>query len=153
MIFATLLNISRQVVPSPRMVRALQFLQETDLNTLPEGRFPVEGNDIFAIVSSYLTIIPQPMVELEGHKKYIDIQYVVSGKEMVGWHPSESVPVSRVYDPEKDFWNGERPGNEITWFTIKAGEAAILFPSDAHAPQMACDESIRVKKVVVKVAL
>lgn len=153
MILANLSDIVYQVVQTPNMEKALHFLRNSDLDALPLGRTLIDGNSVYAIISSYSTIVSGKILELEGHKKYVDIQYVLSGEEMIGWSSAEDVPVTRAYDSEKDFWNGELPEKKLTWLKLTGGQAAILYPSDAHAPQMTRSKPAQVKKVVVKVAL
>ena len=153
MILANLSDLIHQVVQTPNMKKALQFLQSSNLDSLPLGRILIDGDRVFAIISSYSTIPSGEIVELEGHKKYIDIQYILSGEEMIGWSSAENVPVTRIYDSEKDFWNGELQEGKLTWLKLTGGQAAILYPSDAHAPQMTKSKPAPVKKVVVKVAL
>ena len=153
MILANLSNLMHQVVLTPNMEKALQFLQSSNLDSLLSGRTVIDGDQVFAIISSYSTIPSGEIVEMEGHKKYIDIQYILSGEEMMGWSSAENVPVTRAYDSEKDFWNGELPENRLTWLKLTTGQAAIFYPGDAHAPQMTKSEPAQVKKIVVKVAL
>ena len=88
--------------------------------------------------------------QLEGHKRYADIQYLLEGSECVGYAQNGTVPVTVPYDPQKDigFWNGD-------WDTLKleAGMFYIVWPDDLHAPRVACGAPAPVKRMVVKVKL
>jgi biofilm protein TabA len=153
MILSNLEHISQQVVLTPNMEKALLFLRQPDVRLLSDGRVAIDGDKVFAIVSTYITRQLGEVVELEGHKKFIDIQFLANGYERIGWIPTEDVPVTVSYDENKDFWNGDLLGEQLTWVKLAAGQAIILYPSDAHAPQSADGVPALVKKIVVKVAI
>jgi YhcH/YjgK/YiaL family protein len=81
-------------------------------------------------------------------KNYIDIQYIVSGRETFGWKPKMEFP-EQLYNPEKDcaLFTEEDYGT----FTLGAGEFAIFYPTDAHAPKMKNAGGGKIEKIVVKV--
>jgi biofilm protein TabA len=153
MILANLEHLSQQVVLTPNMEKAIHFLRRSDVALLPDGQVAIDGDKVFAIVSTYKTRHLGELVELEGHNKYIDVQFLVAGREAMGWIPIEYVPVTVPYDESKDFWNGNLLGEQLTWVKLAAGQAVILYPSDAHAPQSADGVPALVKKIVVKVAV
>ena len=86
---------------------------------------------------------------LESHRRYLDIQFVVSGEDCIGWLPVAACSrVSQAYNSETDLqFFFDRPG---TWIDLAAGSFAVFFPQDAHAP-LATSGSIH--KVIIKVAL
>jgi biofilm protein TabA len=153
MILTNLEHISQQVVLTPNMEKAIHFLRRSDVALLPDGKMAIDGDKVFAIVNTYKTRHLGEVVELEGHTKYIDIQFMAAGQENIGWVPAEDVPVTVSYDESKDFWNGNLPEDQLTWVKLAAGQAVILYPSDAHAAQAADGNPAPVKKIVVKVAV
>jgi biofilm protein TabA len=153
MILANLEHISQQVVLTPNMEKAIHFLRRSDVALLPDGQMAIDGDKVFAIVSTYKTRHLGEVVELEGHNKYIDIQFLAGGREVIGWASIEDVPVTLPYNESKDFWSGNLPEDQLTWVKLAAGQAAILYPSDAHAPQSSDGTPAPVKKIVVKVAI
>ena len=60
--------------------RALEYLADTDFTALEDGRHPIDGEAIFALVSSYDTE-PESARSFEAHRKYIDVQYLLTGRE------------------------------------------------------------------------
>jgi YhcH/YjgK/YiaL family protein len=118
---------------------------------LPDGRVEIDGEDAFALVQSYETQTGDWL--FEGHRKYLDIQYVASGEEVIGWAHIERATVTMPYDPVKDVWLGTVPAAEITPVRLAAGQLAVLYPTDAHAPRHAAGAAMAVKKIVVKVAV
>lgn len=132
----------------PRFEKALRYLAETDLaGTAPE-RYDLDGDDLFALVQEYQS---KPRAEgfWEAHRKYADVQFVVSGAEHMGYAPIASLQAGE-YDGEKDFL---KLGGDGAFIEMGAGTFIILHPQDAHMPGMAITSPEPVKKVVVKVRL
>lgn len=126
---------------------ALKFLRDTDFAGAEPGKYPLSGGGTYATVSEYLTRESAPF---EAHRKFIDIQFIVSGREYIDVAPLGAMSVVRDdYNPEKD----------IMFFTVSgyerrladSGRFLILFPGDAHRPCMSVEKAEPVKKVVVKV--
>jgi biofilm protein TabA len=131
-----------------RIQRAFEYLQQTDLRTLPTGRYELDGKNLYVMSQEYSSKLPE-QGKWEAHRRYIDLQYVVSGTERIGY-----AHLSRLaqgdYIPEKDFLGLTGDGSYIT---LSAGDFMLLFPEDAHMPGMAVGDPVPVKKVVVKVAI
>jgi biofilm protein TabA len=89
----------------------------------------------------------------EHHRRYIDIQFIVAGEEVIGWAPADRMQVTEAYDPEKDIAFGTVPAGEATPVRLAAGELAVLYPEDGHAPRLAAGRPSPVFKIVVKVAV
>ena len=131
----------------PRLGEGLEFLRTADLAALPLGRHEIEGERLFAIVDEYVTRPPE-RCRLEAHRRYHDIQYLVSGRERIGYAPLERVRIVEPHDEARDvaFFDGE-----YDTLTLHPGTFAIFAPHDVHAPQMMIDRPEQVRKVVVKV--
>src|SRR5690606_33531993 len=86
---------------------------------------------------------------LEYHRRYLDIQYVVHGTDLIGWQPTGDCRYEQAaFDVERDIgFFVDRPG---TWCRVPAGYFAIFYPEDAHAPLGGTGP---VHKVVVKIAV
>ena len=84
MIFDTLENI-KNYEGLGRVYTALKFLADTDFSKVELGRYELQGDDIFYMVQRYETD-PDKTIS-EAHKKYIDIQYMVDGEEIIGVSP------------------------------------------------------------------
>ena len=152
MIISSIENALEQVSKNQRIEKALKFLRDSNLNNLPEGRLEIDGENIFAIVQTYQTRPAGTHLELEGHKKYIDIQCVVTGQELMGWVHAGHVQASTPYDEAKDAWFGNLPVEKLTMLRLHEKQVAIFFPTDAHAPQLADGKPAQVKKIVMKIA-
>ena len=132
----------------PRFARAFSWLGETDLEAMAPERRAIEGDDIYAMIQQYDSK-PKSEGLWEAHRKYADIQYVVSGAEHMGWAPVASLKAG-PYDADKDFLKAEGTGQ---FLELRAGSFIVLFPQDAHMPSVAIDRPQPMKKVVVKVRL
>ena len=149
MITDTLEQASRYETLHAGFKAAFDFLRDTDLLSLAEGRTVIEGDRLFALTQSYGT---RPVADgkLEAHRMYIDIQFIVSGEECIGYAPLGEQPVSTPFDTEKDigFYHGE-----ASFVKLSAGMFAVFFPHDAHLPGRHLGIPSQVKKVVLKVML
>ena len=148
MILATLEQAFRYANCHHGLSRGFEFLQTTKLDELPDGRLPLDGDRLFAIVAHDQGRGRDEAI-LEAHRKYIDIQYVISGNELIGWQPLATCrSVKQEYNSETDLaFFLDRPSS---WFELAPRSFAVFFPEDAHAPLAAQGP---VHKVVVKVAV
>jgi YhcH/YjgK/YiaL family protein len=150
MVIDDLQNADNYKILGEQLAKGLSYLQKTDFTSMAVGKYEIEGDKIFAIISEYNTI-DTDSEKMEAHKKHIDIQYWVSGAEKVGHDILKNQPLFKEYDTEKDFL---LVGNFPSYFSVmQAGMFAIYFPWDLHMPCIKIDEAAVVKKVVVKVAV
>ena len=116
-----------------RIAAALRYLQQTDFADLADGRYNVRGEQIYAMVQRYHTK-GRDAGKWEAHRKYIDVQYVVSGAEFMGVGNTAAMTVTEAYDAAKDAAFLAGPGDFVT---LPARSFAILMPQDAHMPGVA----------------
>ena len=83
----------------------------------------------------------------EAHRKYLDIQYIVKGQEVVGYAPLEACEIVGEFNEEKDI--GKYSGN-FEYITIGEGMCYVAFPEDAHMPGRHLEVPNDFVKVVVK---
>lgn len=147
MILDTLQNAAKYAGLEMGISEAFDFLDQPGLTELPEGKYEILGDRVYAMVAR-ANGRDVSDGELEGHRKYIDVQYVISGKESMGWSPREGLETSVAYDGENDieFFAGEPEGI----VRVPPGSFAVFLPTDAHFPLIG-DGPIH--KVIVKVAV
>jgi len=135
--------------------KAFAFLESVN-ETTPDGTYELDGRSVYAMVQSYDTEPGEP-ARMEVHRKYIDIQYTISGVEVIAWtHDTGNIPYQTPYDPAKEAGFLQTPADaEISHLEMKPGMFAVFFPSDAHCGkvQSAAAGPKHVRKVVVKVAV
>lgn len=146
MIFDTLQNADRYVGLGSGLPAALKYLLETDLASLPVGRIDLNEDRLYALVQEYDTK-PVEQGKWEAHRRYIDVQYVASGRERMGFANLSTMQLGE-YQPEKDFQALSGPANYVDVF---AGALVIFFPEDAHMPCLCMEQPEPVRKVVLKV--
>jgi len=150
MIVAEFENLETQLKMTPALKTALEWLAAMRYQILEDGRVEIDGSQVYALVQSYESKT-EPV--FEAHQRYLDIQYICEGRELFGWAPFDKLAPKGPYNPEKDVVKGIVAGESATFVKLAAGQLAVVYPSDAHAPGAADGEPAPVKKIVVKVAL
>ncbi len=130
--------------------QAFQFLKTADLKNLPVGTQELEGKHLYVAVSEYKGK-EKADTRFESHKKYIDIQYVIQGKEIIGHTSLDNVKVVEPYNEEKDIAFYQSDSGDYS--TATPGNFFIFFPDDAHRPSISAGDTTMVKKLVVKVMI
>jgi len=133
-----------------RWNKAFQFLSGQNLADLEIGRHELEGADLFVNVDEYVTRNEENVL-FEAHKKYADIQVLVSGEEKIGVLPLDETNVTVPYDEEKDIMFLTAEGENYR--NAAPGKFFLFFTKDAHRPTVKKAENIQVKKIVVKVRI
>ncbi len=136
----------------PRFEKAFAFIKKAIAENLPVGKYELDGKNLFASVQEYNTKEEQA-ARYEGHRKYIDIQYIVSGAEAVEITDISKTHSVTDYNDEKDVEFFQADGK--TWKGVwTENEYGIFFPNDIHRPAMRVDDaSAPVKKILVKIKL
>lgn len=149
MIIDKLSNSYLYVGLGDKINKAFNYLKETNFSQVEPGKYEIDGDNIFAIVAEYQTK-DENEGKLEAHKKYIDVQFVAIGNEMMGYAPLSNQKVIDEYNEQNDitFFEGEK-----SFTKVDVGMFAIFFPTDAHLPGIKVNERSYVKKVVVKVKI
>ena len=112
------------------------------------GKYDIE-NGVYVSVQEYTTKA-RSEAKYEAHKKFIDIQMILSGKELIAVSPIEKMTISDEYNEEKDFMLFHH-NDECTDYVLEAGDFLILYPQDVHMPGVCVNEKSPVRKIVVKV--
>lgn len=127
--------------------KAFAFLKEQDLKALSVGKHEIDGENVFASVTENPTR-DLDSTAWESHRSYIDIQYVIDGKELIGHCPVTKATVTKPYDAKKDVAHYTAEGNT---YTATPGAFFIFFPSDAHRPNITPGGNKVDKKIVIKI--
>ncbi|MBP2645730.1 MAG: hypothetical protein H6Q75_1170 [Firmicutes bacterium] len=154
MLIGYLPNMKEEMALYPEAIKTgLDFLAKQDLSALTIGQHEIKGTEIYAIVSEYKTQ-PKDERKPEAHGKYVDIQYICSGKEAIGVAPLKLGPeIEEDCLCERDvvFFRGVE---SETMVTLYPGMFGVFFPWDVHRPNCnADDQPAQVRKIVVKIAI
>ena len=134
---------------SEKLKKGFEWLEKNDLEKLADGKYEIDGNEIYASIQTYET---KNDANYEAHRSYIDIQYMIEGAEKIGVTDLTNCNTCIEYDKEKDleFFNINCTEE---YLELLKGQFMIFFPSDAHKPSITLNKKETVKKVVVKVAI
>jgi YhcH/YjgK/YiaL family protein len=134
----------------PRFGEAFEFLKKAVNEEYKDGNYEIDGKNIYAFISSYETKT-ESEVQFEAHNKYIDIQCVVSGTEVIGFESEKEVTLTQDY----------KDGNDICFYALnenydkialKKGEFVIIMTDELHAPCLSVENKPEnVRKIVVKI--
>ncbi len=123
------------------IVRALDFLKNTDLKALPGGRHAID-------VETKLFETTKP----ESHRNYVDIQFMVDGEENMGFFVDKGLVKPVESYPDRDCYFYPNEAVDEGHIHCPEGYYTVFFPSDIHRPLLAVnDKPIKIRKVVVKV--
>lgn len=148
MIFDSLENHARYTGLGPGFSAAFEYLIRTDLAALTPGRIDLQGDALYVMVQEYITK-PVEQAFWESHRRYIDLQYLSSGSERMGFARLNTMHLGE-YVPEKDFQPMSGTGQTLD---ARAGDFVIFHPEDAHMPGLALAAPAQVRKVVVKIKI
>lgn len=131
-----------------RWDKAFAFMKETNVDSLKPGTYPIDGKNVFVKVTEYNSKNAED-VSFEAHKNYSDIHYVVLGTEYIGRAVLSKARVMTPYDDEKDIVFYEAKESQI--LLAEPGTFFIVFPNELHRSGVKVEESIPVKKIVIKI--
>lgn len=151
MIFDRLNNFKQYLLLNERFKNGFDFLLNNNLSELKDGKYNIDGDDIYANVQTMFTKDKQEK-KWEVHRDYIDIQYVIRGKEAMGYGILEDFTSDIPYDKQKDI-EFLKTKKEYNYVNVKAGDFVIFYPNDVHAPMLSVDGSEEIKKVIVKIKI
>jgi YhcH/YjgK/YiaL family protein len=148
MIIDTLQNRRMYYALQPGIEAGFEYLASFD-PAVADGRYPIRGDEVFALVQSYETG-PGTEKRFETHRRHIDIQFIVSGRERILHLPFGSLEVETSYDEERDvvFYHDPPASSSVL---LQPGDFAIFHPEDAHKGGCMAGARDPVRKVVVKV--
>jgi YhcH/YjgK/YiaL family protein len=152
MILDSLRNSELYSSINPGFAKAFELLKEPAIRDAEVGKQVFIPGSLFMSVEEY---DGKNRTEglWEAHRKFIDIQFVVKGIELMGRRDVSSLRSLGGYDEERDieFFGGDDPGD---FFKTPEGSFAVFFPHDAHMPSLKADDNGQsIKKIVFKIAI
>jgi biofilm protein TabA len=157
MVIDTLENGARYASLHPAFARAFDFLAHADWGKLSPGaadtnehsvRHALDGDRMYVSID-HAAARGREAARLETHRRHIDIQFTIEGREEIGWRPlADCRQTAGAFDDERDV--GFFSDSPDTWLALPAGTFAIFFPDDAHAP---LGGHGTVTKAIVKIAI
>ena len=149
MIIDRIENASLYYALGSGIAEALAYIKNNDLSKIESGKYEIHKNKVQMIVNEYEQKC-NDRVTMEAHRKNIDVQYWVSGSELMGYAPLQSQCLLDSFNEEKDFGNY---ADNASFSKLEPGMFAIYFPTDLHTAveDVECDSKVR--KIVFKVSI
>ncbi len=131
---------------SNKIAKAFDYINENDLNQMESGKHVIDHDDMYILIQEYVTKNIEDG-KLEGHFKYIDLQYMIQGSELIG--------VSTLRDQNPIDINEKSDcayfSNDSSFIRLDEGMFTIFFPDDLHMPCIKLNLNAKVKKAVIKI--
>ena len=131
----------------PELYEAVKFAERVRKENLPAGKYNMENG--FALVQEGITRSFDEG-DFEAHRKYLDVQIIISGCEYVEYADIKDLKVIVPYDDEKDLALMNGSGNPIL---ITQDMFYLLYPGDGHKPCCHAETPFNYKKVLVKIRI
>ena len=149
MIIDKLKNAQNYYALGENFKKAFEYLKNNDLSMLKNGRYEIDGENIFVSVQDYETKQPEEG-RWEAHRKYADIQFLIKGTEQLGYTDVDALRPETSYNEKDDiiFLNGSGQ-----FAKAQTDVFLVFFPQDAHMPCICIEQPEYVKKAVVKIKL
>ena len=130
---------------------ALEYLKSHDFASMEPGVYEIQGKDIYAQVFDAMT---EDVADRrpESHEKYLDVQFLVSGRERLGFTKNTGNYKVAEHIKERDLIFYQSVEDE-GYIESRPGCFCVFFPSDIHRPQVISGEAMNLRKVVVKVSV
>lgn len=118
--------------------------------TQPQGIYELRQRRMYVNVHGYDTR-PRADCRYESHRVYVDLQYCISGGEIIEWHPLEHLLPKDQYDNTKDVVHYAPPALPQAAIRLSPGTFAIFFSDDGHMPKLTDGVNLHVDKLVIKI--
>ena len=149
MIVDVLKNAETYYGVHPRFAKSFETIKEFIKNPKPDGKYEIDGKNIFVIVSSYKTA-PNDNISWEAHDRYIDIQCLLKGKEIQWGINRDGLEVTDPMDTSKDVGFFKFDGRGTPAY-LEPETFAVFFPEDAHIPGCMAGEPTDNQRIIVKI--
>lgn len=147
MIYDNINNLNKYIGVIPHLEEVLSFIKDNNLNNLPFERRYISGN-VYLVKQKYIGKDIKD-AGVESHKKYIDIQIILKGKELMKYGLyNDDLKVSVEYDDSKDIMFYEEVfTNQVE---VSQDEFVVFFKEDIHQPGIKVSDE-EINKIVVKI--
>jgi biofilm protein TabA len=131
--------------------KAFAYLANTNLDTIAPGKYAIDGDNVFAMVTDGPTK-DYDKTGWEAHHKYLDLHLVIRGKERVGVMNPYTAKVTNAYDATKDVENYD-VNTKGDYYIEDPSTLYIFFPQNSHRPGIHVDGYDQIKKIVIKIKM
>lgn len=144
----SLLSTHNRLLVHPAFQLALDWLRCMPPN-LSLGVYELDGSRYYVNVHTYDTLAREACA-FEAHRHFVDLQYCISGGELIDVCWRHRLTEAAPYDDAKDFQFYAAP-DRFSSLRIEAGDFAVFFPDDAHRPKVSDGRNGAITKLVIKI--
>ncbi|WP_419871885.1 YhcH/YjgK/YiaL family protein [Candidatus Pristimantibacillus sp. PTI5] len=137
-------------VISSALAEKLEYLRLTPFEQMEDGVYPALDDGTYLIIQ-HKELQPYHEVMPEQHRSYVDIHFMISGMEKMGFARDCGRNKAVAVTPEVDdhtFFEAVEAETELVLFP---GQYIVLLPSDIHRPWCRADGMHKVRKALLKV--
>jgi YhcH/YjgK/YiaL family protein len=147
MVLDTIENAARYMHLGDGISKALLYIRQNDMTAIKPGRYEIENDRLVMLVFENNNPTTDTC-KLEGHRRYIDLQYWVSGSELMGHEILKSQPLLEDYNEKADyaFYNCN-----ASFSRLLPGMFVIYYPTDLHTAVTDPQSGPMVRKIVFKI--
>ena len=142
-------DLERYAALHPRFAEAFGEMKRIFESGAEDGRITLDGDKLFINVQSYTSKLEKDC-GFEAHKKYIDIQFILEGEEIIGYESEDKLTLTKAYDDSADYMLYAL-NSEYDKIRLTRGDFVILFAEEPHAPAIAIGTPESVRKAVFKI--
>jgi len=129
--------------------KAFSVIEDWLSKPIPEGANVETMEDgIKLVMQTYKTIEPEEK-KYEGHKKCIDIQFIVKGHETIYYADGNIMEIFTPYSESRDHMQF---ADSDDYTPVQLGEMcfAVFYPMEAHKTQCKWNETVDAIKIIAK---
>lgn len=145
-------NLSKYDKVLPHVQSIIAYLNANDITQFEEGKYSILGEEVYMMIQNYTTQ-PEGNKKWESHKKYIDLQIVLSGEEFMCYHQVDLLNVSDDYKEDDDYMLYHNDVEEFSYIKVLKNHFCIFYPADGHKPGIHMQHERTVRKAVIKIAV
>ncbi len=152
MLFSNLNTPARHaaLLAHPVWTRALEGLSTLSPSDPDATLDWIPDKQMFVMIQGYTTET-RDTCRFEAHRRYIDIQLMLDGEEIIEIAPVSALTPDTPFDPDRDLGFFKTPESPCTRLVLRPGDFAVFFPDDAHMPKVCVHAPAPLRKAVVKI--
>lgn len=151
MIYGEIKDIMTYKGLSANLDRAIDYIYQGKYKNNNFGKNEIEGDTIYFNCPEKAITRDKNGLELEYHKRYIDIHIVLEGEESIGYSAFDSIVETKEFDMENDY--ALMKGDIQTEFYLDKEKFLIIFPYEPHIALLRVGHEKEIKKVIFKVEM
>ncbi len=148
MLYDTLENLNQYRGMFENLDKAIDFIENTDLTQLPNGRTEIDGENVYVTVQE-LETLPAEGRRYETHSRYMDLHTDIEGMELCEVTLGDVTAVQEYSEADDcALWDG----NTSAALVLDETRFAVFMVEEAHLPGIRAQGCDKVKKAIFKIA-